>query len=92
MAALCVLSVGIFDRIYIVAMSLYLCLEGAGLGAIKFISKFPQKNFSLPSEIYIKKEYILSTMYVKGGYILAAWILFFAIVYFFTANRPSKLK
>lgn len=71
MAALCVLDVGVWNKIYMAAIGIYLFLEGNGLGMLDY---FPVADF-----------------YVKGGYVLAAWILFFALVHAmkFSQNRKG---
>lgn len=73
MAALCVLEVGIWDKVYMFVVSVFLILHNHGLGGLNII----QTNLS---------GSILewgTSMFVRGGYIIATWILFFSIIALF---------
>ncbi len=77
MAALCILNLGIWDKVYMTATGLYLLLEGNGLSLLSKIHAY------FPGSLADK----LFSLYVRGGYIIAAWILLFALIYFIKARR-----
>ncbi|MGN0277930.1 MAG: hypothetical protein ACI4C4_01105 [Lachnospiraceae bacterium] len=77
MAALCVLNVGKWNKIYMLAIVLHLILDWNGLGELGRIQAY------FPGTIFET----LARMYVRGGYILAAWILFFALVHLIRCQR-----
>lgn len=80
MAALCILNVGIWDKIYMVAIGLYLALEGNGLHLLAYV-KFHSQGSIFDG---------IGSLYVRGGYILAAWILLFALVHLIRINYKGN--
>ena len=80
MAALCTLNVGIWDKVYMVAIGLYLVLEGNGLHLLSYIQAHR------PGSIFD----VLGSLYVRGGYILAVWILLLALVHLIRINHKGQ--
>lgn len=78
MAALCILDAGIWNKIYMAAMALYLSLDSNGLGLYDVI-----KNNFIANSLRI---------YVRGGYILAAWILFFAVIHIIKQKNKNEMR
>ena len=80
MAGLCVLDVGIWNKIYMAAMGLYLLLQETALGFFLEIQKFlplPPSSDNYNSIIF------------PGGTIIAAWILFFALIHVIKNNKGN---
>lgn len=77
MAALCILETGIWKYLYVAEAGIYLFLHVHGLGALIYIQQiFPG---------FIGK---MAGRYTNNGYIMAAWILLFSIIYLM--RSPGK--
>jgi hypothetical protein len=70
MAALCILDIGWIRYVYMLIMGAYLMLNGSGLGILNNAPAL------FPGLIGKLSEYFMA-----GGYTLAAWILFFTLIY-----------
>lgn len=80
MVALCVLNVGVWDKVYMVMVGLYLFLEGAGLNQLSIIQdKCPGTIFE-----------VICSNFVQMGYTLAAWVLLISLIHIFIINRNNK--
>ena len=80
MVALCILNVGIWDKIYMAVVGVFLVLHSDGFNLLGYI----QANS--PGSIFD----VLGSLYVRGGYILAAWILFFALVHLIRVKHKGQ--
>ena len=81
LVALCVLSLEWFRNIYMIIIGAYLIFHSSGLGAMSRIQEF------MPEPIGKLLEY-----FVRRGYIVAAWILFLALIYELFLNKRLKVK
>lgn len=72
MAALCVLDVGIFDKVYMFFTGLFLLLHRQAIG---MFDKFIQVRFKGTSIARYCK------IYIRHSYATACWILLFALIY-----------
>lgn len=72
MVALCVLDVGIFNKLYMLVVTIFLLLHKNGVGIYTRIIRVNYKGTDLSKRVY---------WYVKNGYTFAAWILLFALIY-----------
>ena len=77
MAALCILNVHRWDKIYMAIIGLFLVLEGKELGVLNII-----KNV-IPGSLIDR----FASLYVRGGFIMAAWILFMALAILIYSNK-----
>ena len=77
MAALCVLSVWKWDVIYMTTTTIYLVLQVEGLGLLQ---KLNLQNTGTILDIYCDRIY---------GYVIAVWILFFALIHVLLINRKE---
>lgn len=81
MVALCLLESGAIKYIYMIAMSIYLFLDGAGLRQLAVIvQRYPGMEGGILSR------------YEASGYTIAAWILFMALLYEFALKKYKKIK
>jgi hypothetical protein len=80
MAALCILEVGPFNKIYCFFMGIYLLLAKQAIGCyFHFISKrYEGTAFAGWCKSYI-----------EHGYTIAAWILFFTLLYLLRQNESQ---
>lgn len=81
MVALCVLDLKWFRNAYMVIIGAYLVLHFHGLGALDIIKD------SAPWRIGR-----LFDLFVLGGYIYAAWILFLALIYILFLNKQPLVR
>jgi hypothetical protein len=72
MVALCVLDVGIFDKVYMFFTGLFLLLHRQAIG---MSDKFIQVRFKGTSIARYCK------IYIRHSYATACWILLFALIY-----------
>lgn len=71
LVALCVLETGVWKYFYIIVIGVVLILTGDGLGMLTWF------------QTHFEKLGIVLEWYVKGRYIIAAWILFITLCYLY---------
>ncbi len=81
MASLCILNVGKWNKIYIALVGLFLFLHGDGLGLYNTIiqSRFPNSICSKVGDLYL-----------YNGYIIASWILLFALIHLWRSYSENS--
>ncbi len=80
MAALCVLNVGLWDKIYVIVMGVFIVLHSDGFNLLSVIAD----NFSG------KIVDLLSRTFWISGYIVGTWILLFALIHVLIKNRTEN--
>lgn len=82
MAALCILNVGLWDKIYVIVMGLFIILHADGFNLLSVITE----NFSG------KIVDLLSRTIWISGYIVGTWILLLALIHILIKNRAYILR
>ena len=83
MAALCVLDVGVLDKVYMFFVSLFLLLVKQGIG---MYSRFIAVHYKGTDFAKFCKAYIYK------GFTIACWILFFALIYLIVTETAGRRR
>ena len=82
MVALCVLNVGVWDKIYVIVMSIFIVLHADGFNLLSVITEtFSGKIVDLLNR----------TIWISG-YIVGTWILLFALIHVLVKNRAAIIN